>query len=655
MATGGDVDGGSDAVGASDGSDAHGSDSSEQERTTSGSDDSVVLNIHARMLQIGGDNLLNFRAVDIVPSQNPSKIKSSDEGGAMLKELCKPLGLLSGGRSRLGLPDISESVSGEGEQASSGDENAVVMSAVKPCIMQISRVDNSTQSVGDSSGIKSDSDGQPVLREHWKPLGLLSVGRSRLGFPDCDNDHLVQLLVCKNQHTREVLDIAGHYNVTVAVSSDVTDESDCQFERIKTKTDRNGSAMMGVIGYLFRFHEPHTKYTIRFSLNAIPPKRRGKTRRLKEHTACETICQISVTLETGPMKSSKSGKVKKKAREITVSPLLVLSPPSFSKESNVLYKRSWWVVNQLWSCRKNANWEAFDELASDLLLKFTDADTQITIKLEQSMKSLYQNQPDRALQLIDDAFNFMSEAKNPHLMAGRGYEYQAEIWRTQGSLGEAEYCVNLAGQNIAACETGLDTSWIAWEKARVLMGFIGRTPHRSLKLVNEARSILERCIDVCVHVETVKDNLFVKQLFVLMLLTMTILLLDCDSDVARKRSVRKEFIAKAQWCLDTLRNKYWSEMPLVDRLYFFMSSSDLEYRQSNYTKAEEFARLAKNQAVEMGHYAEASQAQKRLDFLRVIPRGHTIDNGPQQSESEGENADISSPGADSDWLTVILN
>ena len=85
------------------------------------------------------------------------------------------------------------------------------------------------------------------------------------------------------------------------------------------------------------------------------------------------------------------------------------------------------------------------------------------------------------------------------------------------------------------------------------------------------------------------------------------------------------------------------------------SSSDLEYRQSNYTEAEEFARLAKDKAVEMGLNTEASQAQKGLDFLSVITSGHTIDNGPQQSESEGENADISSSEADSDWLTAILN
>ena len=196
----------------------------------------------------------------------------------------------------------------------------------------------------------------------------------------------------------------------------------------------------------------------------------------------ERSAKFSVTLETGPMMSSKSRKVKKKAPgEITVSPLLVLNPPSFSKESNVLYKRSWWIVNQLWSCRKNAKWEDFDELASGLLLTFTDADTQITIKLEQSMKSLYQNQPDRALQFIDDAFSFMSEAQNPQLMAGRGLEYKAEILRTQGSLGDAENCIKLAGQNVAACETGLDASWIAWERARILTEFINSPskPHTS--------------------------------------------------------------------------------------------------------------------------------------------------------------------------------
>ena len=565
--------------------------------------------------------------------------------------------------------DISGTDLSDNERETSDNDNFFGLNVVNVSIFQSVRDDflNSRSSDGpihseNPSSVTSGDANAPMLREHWKPSGLLSVGRSRLGFPDCDKDHLVQLLVCKNQHTREILDIAGHYDVTVAVSYDEANRSslklpDYQCERIKSKTKSGTNAsMIGVIGYLFRFHEPDTKYTITFSLNAISTKRRGKTRSFKkEHTACETICQISVTLETGPMMSSKSGKDKKKAEEITVSPMLVLSSPSFSEESNVLYERSWWAVNQLWPCRKNAQWEDFDELASDLLLKFTDADTHIAIKLEQSMKSLYQNQPNRALQLIDDAFNFMSETKNPELMAGRGYFCKAEILRRQGSLGEAEYCVNLAGQNIAACETGLVTSLIAWQRARILTEFIEQTPHRSLKLVNEARSNLEKCIDVCLHVETETSNLYVKQFFVIVLLGMTTLLLDCDTDVGRKRTVGKEFIAKAQWCLETLRNEYWSEMTLADRVNFYKYSSDLEYRRSNYTEAGEFARLAKDKAVEMGLNMEASQTRKRLDFLGVITRGHTIDNGPQQSESEGENADISSSEADSDWLTAILN
>ena len=123
MATGGDFDKACDAAGASD--DFNGNDSSEEERATSGADDTFVLNIKASILQIGGDNLWNFRSVDDpVPSENPSKIKSGDEGSAVLGELCKPRDPLSGGLSRLGLPDISKSVPGEEERASSRGENA---------------------------------------------------------------------------------------------------------------------------------------------------------------------------------------------------------------------------------------------------------------------------------------------------------------------------------------------------------------------------------------------------------------------------------------------------------------------------------------------------------------------------------------------------
>ena len=57
-------------------------------------------------MQIGRDNVLSFRSVgDPTLSENPSKVESDDEGGPVLRELWKPSGLLSVGRSRLGFPD----------------------------------------------------------------------------------------------------------------------------------------------------------------------------------------------------------------------------------------------------------------------------------------------------------------------------------------------------------------------------------------------------------------------------------------------------------------------------------------------------------------------------------------------------------------------
>ena len=217
--------------------------------------------------------------------------------------------------------------------------------------------------------------------------------------------------------------------------------------------------------------------------------------------------------------------------------------------------------------------------------------------------------------------------------------------------------MQLAEQNTAPCQTTLDTSFIAYERASMLLDFIGRTTERSLKLVNEGRRILERCIDVCREVETGNSRLPVMKchFLVLVYVKMAMLLLDCRSNAARKRTVSNEFITTDMSCLEPFRSKYWTEMGQGDRNLFYLASSDQEYRQGNYPEAEEFARLAKVKAMEINHTMEASQAQERLDFLRAIMCSHTIDNGLQQSESEGENSDISSSGSDSDWLAAILD
>ena len=572
--------------------------------------------------------------------------------------------------------DVSDSDSGEKERASSGnDEDAIVLNIINPCFMQIGndnvlnfRPANDSMLSGDSSKIKSDNESQPVLREHWKPRGLLSVGRSRSGFPD-RHDHLVQLLVCKNQHTREVLDIADHYDVTVEVSYDGASDSslelpDYQCKRIKSETDSDTNrAMIGVVGYLFRFHEPDTKYKIYFSLIAIPPKRGRKRRIVNKHIPTETISQISVTLETGPPTLSKSGKTVGKTRRKTtariVSPLFTSSSAALSEECMELYKRSLWVMNQLQSRRDNAKWEDFDKFASGLLCEFTDTDTRIAIKLEQSVGACYQNKLELSLQLIDESFASIPRAKNSQLLAARGYGYRAGVLRRQRRLGEANHLVQLAEQNNHSCYSNLDASFIVYERASVLLDFIGLMPQRSPKQVNEALRNLEKCIDVCLRVEMEDSEVYVKKHH-FALIKIAMLLLDCRTEAARERVVSDVFIAKGQECLNTLKTKHWFEIAEGVKVQFNLASSDLEYRKGNYEEATKFAASAKGMAQALGFNTEICHAQERLDHLRALTPGHTnmaIGARPflisPTSESEGENGDVSSSGTESDWLRIL--
>ena len=175
---------------------------------------------------------------------------------------------------------------------------------------------------------------------------------------------------------------------------------------------------------------------------------------------------------------------------------------SLSKTNTELCKRSAWVINQLQALRNDGKWEDFDKFSGDLLLKYPDTDTQITIKMEQSLAALYRNKVESALEFLDESFKFMPQAKNVELLAGRYYGYRAGIARRQKNLGEAATFMQLAQQNTTACHTHLDfISYIAYEKASVLLDFIGLAPQKSLQRVREALDNLERSIDLCMQLE----------------------------------------------------------------------------------------------------------------------------------------------------------
>ena len=569
----------------------------------------------------------------------------------------------------VGYPDDDhqgENIGSERAQNKSREDGGFVLNVNASC-MQIGRQNDisfgQVDKTSDSEVNESD-ESVPVLTEYWGPAGKLSVGRSRSGFPDCKYDHLVQLLVRKNKYTREALDITDNYKITMTVTYHEANGSsfqmpDYQCKRLKTETQCGvNRSMVGVVGFLFRFHEPNTKYKITCTLLTTPPKRGGKTNIARETDACKKLSEISVVLETGERSKWKSVKPREKTEVRKVSPSFALGPASLSKTNAKLLERSVSVVNQLQSLRNDGKWEDFDNLSCDLLQKFPDPDTQITVKLEQGMAALYTSRNDfeRALHFFDESFELMSQAKNMKLLAGRGYGYRAGIARRLKNLGKATSFMQLAEQNSHECSHSLlDRSYIAYEKASVLLDFIGLAPHKSLQQVREARDNLKRCIDLCNQLEK-DDNDFHIQRHHFALVKIALLLFDCGTEAARERFLSEDFIAEGEESLMTLKTEYWTEVAESVEIQFYLASSDLEYRKRNYLEAERFANLAKDKAENFGFNTEISQAEKRLDHISVVANIGRNGNDSRLftptsvAASEGDDGEISSSASESDWL-----
>ena len=96
------------------------------------------------------------------------------------------------------------------------------------------------------------------------------------------------------------------------------------------------------------------------------------------------------------------------------------------------------------------------------------------------------------------------------------------------------------------------------------------------------------------------------------------------------------------------------EMGQGDRTLFYLMCFVLEYRQNNYVELEKFAPMAKVKAVDKSQNGSFSI----VETSRFHGLNHTLSHNRQWfeiSESEIENADVSSSEADSNWLTAILN
>ena len=521
-------------------------------------------------------------------------------------------------------------------------------------------------------GIERHKTTGPFLREHSKPEGCVAIGRSRLGFPDPKKDHLVELTVCKGPDTRETVDITDKYDVVVRVEYDGTTENrqgtapEYQCKRDKRgKKDGTSGYICGLVAFLFRFHEPNVKYKITFALKSILPTKRRKKKNESCYVNNESLSKVSVTLETGSAES-KLGKSRMKTqknqlveRRKAVAPLCVLGPASQSEECTDLVKRSYWVMKELQSLRDNAKWEDFNARSFELVHKFSDVDTRIAIKLEESVAACYRNDLERSIQLIDESDRMIPQAKNSLLLGGRSKCYLAGVLRRQRKLGEAEHCVELAQQNLHGCQANVDISYVLYEKASVLLDFIARAPQRSLTQVREALNNFEKCVDVCVRMEAEDCELYLKKHH-FAFIKMALLLLDCRTEAARNRILSREFIAKGRECLDMLETKYLSEISEGVKVQFYLARSDLEYREWNFLEAEKFARKAREMATSLGFDTEIGPAQERLNHVIQVQEQLTHNEGDTNMDiiapppvssagSEGACGDVSASGSESDW------
>jgi len=216
-----------------------------------------------------------------------------------------------------------------------------------------------------------------------------------------------------------------------------------------------------------------------------------------------------------------------------------------------------------------------------------------------------------------------------------------------------------AEQNSHKCTHSLlDRSYIAYEKASVLLNFIGLAPQKSLQQVREALHNLERCIDLCNQLEKDDNDLHIQRHH-FAFIKIAMLLLDCGTDAVRERVLSEDFIAKGEECLMTLKTKYWTEVVESVEIQFYLASSDLEYRKRNYREAERFANLAKDKAENFRFNTETSLAQERLDHIRVVANIGRSGNDSRLltptsvGASDGDNGDISSSASESDWLQIL--
>ncbi|KAK3706881.1 hypothetical protein QZH41_009780, partial [Actinostola sp. cb2023] len=297
--------------------------------------------------------------------------------------------------------------------------------------------------------------------------------------------------------------------------------------------------------------------------------------------------------------------------------------PGPSAAYNELCEISDHIMMEVQVFRDNGRWEMFDDIVQRLSREYTSLEAQIVILLEKSMAACYRNNLEESMEMILKAIDDAKDSENSSTLIARAHYYRSGVFRRmRNQTGKADECIHIAEQYLDNTALTLDTTFAAYERGSVLMDFLAKFPNpkSKLKLKNvkeEAKANLKKCIDgsVILEQDTNTQRYIKKHHFAFIKIAM--LVLDCRTVTGRKQEVSVSEIKEARDCLDTLRNRYWDGIAQGERIQYYLAMADLNWRQNDMTKAEEFASEAYNMAAEFGFKTEIKPAKERLDEIRV--------------------------------------
>ena len=297
-----------------------------------------------------------------------------------------------------------------------GDNNTILISGEEMMNSKYPKANTTTNRLS-SCGNK-----KPCLLFTKIPKLPIRVGRrlSRKGFPD-ENDHEFIVSVFKSSvpgfMDKSDIDFytdnkkkGKKYSITPIVKlCDQMEGAEANYQVKQIKSTSDGQAV-----FVFRFHNRQSKLLVKFRLEVLPAHGSSKSKR-------EIVDEISVEVGTVNGKArpftsrskrdnqcdsvehySASGSEVCETEPEVVKAVLFLNigGPSSSEKSDKLKTRSYQIMKELHDPRDNGRWVEFEKTTNRLAGKFPDGDSQISIRLEQSVAACYQDDLERSAAMI---------------------------------------------------------------------------------------------------------------------------------------------------------------------------------------------------------------------------------------------------------------